>query len=174
MASGKTIDRKAGRHTPPPASYLALIRRFPLRPITSEAELDRATAVMNSLLDRGDLDHAEEDYLDVLSDLVERYEDKHHRIPTDDLSDAEMLEHLIEAKGVSQAEAARGAGIPESTISEVLSGKRQLTRKQIERIAAYFHVSPAVFLPDNENGTKHRPANNAIKGSRSGRADRKR
>ena len=155
MASGKTIDRKAGRSAPPPASYLALIRRFPLRPITSEAELDRATTVMNSLLDR-DLDPAEDDYLDVLSDLVERYEDKHHPIPTDDLTDAEMLEHLIEARSVTQAEAARGAGIAESTVSEVLAGKRRLTRGQIEKLATYFHVSPAVFMPAAENGQRNR------------------
>jgi HTH-type transcriptional regulator/antitoxin HigA len=148
VANGKTINRKLT------ASYLALIRRFPLRPITSEAELDRAIALIHELLDRDRLDSAEDDYLDVLSDLVERYEDIHHPIPTDDLSDAEMLEHLIEAKGVSQAQAAREAGIAESTLSELLSGKRQLTRKQIERLASYFHVSPAVFLSQPDNGPK--------------------
>ena len=103
MANGKTINRKLT------GSYLALIRRFPLRPIMSGAELDQATALVNELLDRDRLDAAEDDYLDVLSDLVERYENLHHPIPTDDLSDGEMLEHLIEAKGVDQAEAARGA-----------------------------------------------------------------
>lgn len=154
MASGKTIERKAGQPSPPPASYLALIRRFPLHPITSEAEPDRATAVINSLLDRADLDRAEEDYLDVLSDLVERYEDRHHAIPTDDLGDAEMLEHLIDAKGVTQAEAARGAGIAESTISEVLSGKRRLTRAQIEKLSGYFHLTPGVFMTPG-NGKKN-------------------
>ena len=140
MANGKTINRKLT------GSYLALIRRFPLLPITSETELDQAIALINELLDRDRLDAAEDDYLDVLSDLVERYEDVHHPIPTDDLSDGEMMEHLIEAKEVGQAEAARGTGIAESTVSEVLSGKRQLTRKQIEKLASYFHVSPAVFL----------------------------
>src|SRR5437016_2242642 len=114
--------------TEPSPSYLALIRRFRLRPIRSEAELDRATAVMNFLLDREDMDRDEDDYLDVLSDLIERYEEKHHPIRTDDLTEAEMLEHLIEAKGVTQAETGRGACISESTISEVLSGKRRLTR----------------------------------------------
>ncbi len=146
MASGKVIDRKAGRSAPPPASYMALIRLFPLRPITSEKELDRATTVVNGLLDRDDLDPGEEDYLDVLSDLVERYEEKHHQIPIDDLSDGEMLEHLIEAKGVTQVVVARATGIRESRISEVLSGKRKMTRTQIAKLAAYFRVSPAVFL----------------------------
>ena len=158
MASGKTIDSKAGRFAPPPASYLALIRRFPLRPLASEAELDRATAVMDALLDRGDLDPAEQDYLDVLSDLVERYEEKHHPIPTGDLTDQEMLGHLIEAKGVTQAAVARATGIQESRISEVLSGKRKLTRAQLSKLAGYFRVSPAVFTPLTNSGRNSRQA----------------
>jgi antitoxin component HigA of HigAB toxin-antitoxin module len=58
-----------------------------------------------------------------------------------------MLAHLIEAKDVTQAEVARATGIRESRISEVLSRKRKLTRTQITKLAAYFRVSPAVFLP---------------------------
>jgi plasmid maintenance system antidote protein VapI len=58
---------------------------------------------------------------------------------------------LIEAKGAAQAEVARAAGIAESTISEVLAGKRDLTRAQIGRLARYFHVTPAVFSFDEES-----------------------
>jgi len=148
VGNGKTINRKLT------GSYLALIQRFPLRPIMSEAELDQATALVNELLDRTRLDSAEDDYLDVLSDLIEHYEDKHH--PIEEVSADEMLEFLIEQKGVGQAEAARGAGIAESTVSEVLSGKRRLTRKQIEKLASYFHVSPAVFLSQPDNGPNTR------------------
>ncbi len=90
MANGKTTNRKLT------GSYLALIRRFPVRPIMSEAELDQATALVNELLDRTRLDSAEDDYLDVLSDLIERYEDKHH--PIEDVSADEMLEFLIEKR----------------------------------------------------------------------------
>ena len=77
---------------------------------------------------------------------------QHH--PIGDVSEDEMLGFLIEQKGVTQVEAARGAGIAESTISEVLSGKRRLTRGQIEKLAAYFHVSPAVFLSAAENSNR--------------------
>jgi HTH-type transcriptional regulator / antitoxin HigA len=145
VAGGKTIERKPSRRGRVTTSYLALIERFPLRPITSDAELVQATQVINSLLDRDHLDAAEEDYLDVLSDLAERYEDRHHPIP--DVSEAAMLRFLLDQRQLAQGEAARGAGIAESTISEVLSGKRQLTRTQIEKLARYFHVSPALFLP---------------------------
>src|SRR5688572_27124346 len=98
--------------------YLELVRRFPLRPLRSDAELDRAIAVINSLIDRDRLEPGEEDYLDVLGDLVEKYEDEHHPMPP--LSDAEMLRYLIESRDVTQVQAAAGTGLAESTISEVL------------------------------------------------------
>ena len=132
-------------------SYLALVRRFPLRPIRNESELDAAIAVIDSLAVRDNLNAGELDYLEVLGDLVERYEDKHH--PIEDASEAEMLAYLIEQRGVKQVEVARATGVTESTLSEVLRGKRQLTRGQITKLAAYFHVRPSVFLPNNDPAT---------------------
>jgi HTH-type transcriptional regulator/antitoxin HigA len=124
-------------------SYLRLIDRFPLRPLRSDEELDRAVALVDELLDRRDLDPGEQDYLDTLALLVERYENEAH--PIEPPSDGEMLGHLLEARGVNQAEAARGAGIAASTINEVLAGKRKLNRRHIGKLAAYFEVDPGVF-----------------------------
>src|SRR5579871_6021437 len=129
----KTAPRKL------PATYLRLIRRFPLRPIRSERELDDALAVIDSLLDAGTPDAASRDYLDVLSDLVERFEDEH--VPMPAVSDADMLRHLMEAKVVAQARVAREVGIAESTVSEVLAGRRRLTRAHIGKLASYFGVA---------------------------------
>jgi len=123
--------------------YLQLIQRFPLRPIRSDAELNEAIRMIDSLLDRRDLAPEEEDYLDVLGDLVERYESEAH--PMAPVSDAEMLRHLIEAKGVSQTAVAKATGIADSTISEAVSGKRALNRSHIGKLARYFAVSPDVF-----------------------------
>ena len=153
MADTKTRSR--GNDT-----YLELVRRCPLRPIRSEAELDRAIVMINELIDRDQLDGDEEDYLDVLGDLVERYEDKAHPILTDDLTESEMLQHLIEAKGVKQVEVVRSTGIAESTLSEVLAGKRRLTRWQMLKLAEYFHVGPAVFLtcPESKPSRARKPS----------------
>ena len=80
--------------------YLELIDQFPLRPLRSERELNRATEMIHSLVDRMDsLDTGEQDYLDVLGDLVEKYELEHH--PVGDVSDVEMLQHLIESRNIS-------------------------------------------------------------------------
>jgi HTH-type transcriptional regulator/antitoxin HigA len=123
--------------------YFELVRRFPLRPIRSDEELDEAVRMVDSLLDRGDLAPEEKDYLEVLGDLVEQYEGDAYPMPP--VSDAEMLRHLIEAKGVSQTQISDATGIADSTISEVLKGKRSLNRNHIGKLARYFNVSAEVF-----------------------------
>lgn len=125
--------------------YLEWIRAFPLRPIRSDRELGAALAVIDRLLDQKRLLRKEQDYLDVLGSLVEHYEKEQHPMPR--VSDAEMLRHLIEAKGVAQVQVARATGIAESTISAVLAGHRRLSRGHIEKLARYFHVGAEAFMP---------------------------
>ena len=126
----------------------ALVREFPLKAIESDKELDRATEIIDRLIDRGldDLTPGEEAYLDVLSDLTEKYETEQH--PIEDVEEPVMLAHLIEAKGVTQRAVARGTGIKESAISDLLAGRRAFNRSHIEKLSSYFHVSPAVFFKE--------------------------
>jgi HTH-type transcriptional regulator / antitoxin HigA len=133
----------AARHGKTKDLYFELVLRFPLRPIRSDRELDAAVKMVDSLLDRKDLAPEEKDYLEVLGDLVEQYESEAH--PMAPVSDVEMLRHLIEAKGVSQTEVSEATGIANSTISEVLKGKRSLNRGHIGKLVRYFGVSPDVF-----------------------------
>jgi len=128
-----------GRHED---RYLELVRRFPLRPLRTDADLD-AVAVLDTLTDRDELAPPEQDYLDVLTDLVEAYEDA--TIPMKPVGDAELLRALIEGKGATQAEVAAGAGLAVSIVSELLSGKRKLNRGQIGKLALFFKVKPGVF-----------------------------
>jgi len=125
------------------ARYLALVQNFPLRPIQDDEELAEASAVIDSLLDRKKLIAAEQDYLHVLGNLVEEYEDEHHDILP--LPDREMLRHLIESNELKQVELARETGIVYTTISAVLAGKRTLTREQVDKLAQYFHVPAEAF-----------------------------
>jgi HTH-type transcriptional regulator/antitoxin HigA len=133
------------RREPAGRGYLALIRQFPLRPIRSKAELDRAIAVVDALSDRKSLSPDEHDYLLVLSDIIEKYEDEFYPIPT--VSGVSMLCYLIESKGVAQARVAAETGIAESTLSEILAGKRKLGMKHVVALAQYFRVDPGLFIP---------------------------
>ena len=124
--------------------YLELILRFPLRPLRSDEDLDAAVAMIDALVSRTSLKPEESDYLEVLGDLVEAYETEAH--PFGPVSDADLLSHLIEARGVTQSDVAEATGIAVSTISEVLRGKRTLNRAHIGKLARYFHVSPDTFV----------------------------
>lgn len=123
--------------------YLELVRQFPLAPVKSEDDLKAAQRVMDGILAKGRLSKGELAYLDTLSELALAYENAHHPIPAP--SDAAMLQHLMDAKGVSQTELHQATKIPLSTISEILSGKRHFTRKTIGAFAEYFHVDKGLF-----------------------------
>src|SRR5437588_7668572 len=123
-------------------SYLELVIAFPLASIKCDDQLQEAQKVMDELLARGGLDDGAEMYLDALSDLVAAYEDEHYAI--EPASDAEMLRHLMEAKGVTQAQLNRETTIPKSTISEILAGKKPFSRQLIRKFADYFKVDASV------------------------------
>jgi HTH-type transcriptional regulator / antitoxin HigA len=148
MAPASKAGRKPKVGTTAPGgtdpTYLALIRRFPLRPIRSDAELDAASEVVDDLTNRDDLSPAESDYLDVLGDLVEKYEDEHVEMPH--VSDAAMLRSLMDEMNVKQVDVVRGTGISKTVLSLVLNGKRDLTREHIGILSKYFGVNPSSFL----------------------------
>jgi HTH-type transcriptional regulator/antitoxin HigA len=124
--------------------YFHLVREWPLRPIRSDGELDRAIRMLDSLSDRPNLSDDAKDYLLVLVDLVGKYEEEKYPIPP--VSAAEVLEHLIESRDVSQREVSTATGIAETTVSELLRGRRPMNRRHIEALARFFAVSPAVFF----------------------------
>jgi HTH-type transcriptional regulator/antitoxin HigA len=124
-------------------SYLDLVLMFPLTSIRSDEHLEAAQEMSDELLAKGELDEGEQLYLDGLSDLVADYEDEHHAI--EPASDADMLRHLMEARGVTQAQLHRDTGIAKSTISEMLAGRKAFTRQIIRKLADFFHVDVGIL-----------------------------
>ena len=125
-------------------SYWELVKRFPLIHIRDDDHLDEALAVLTSLLEQ-ERDAGAQEYLDVLTDLVGAYEDEHVTIPN--VSEVDVLRELMRSNGLSQMELARRVGISQSTISAILSGARSLTKDQVVKLARFFGISPAAFLP---------------------------
>lgn len=75
---------------------------------------------------------------------VMAYEAQHFPIP--EASGAEMLAFMLEQRGLSQHELARATGIPQSTISNLLAGKRDFTAAHARAFASYFGGNPGTFL----------------------------
>lgn len=126
-------------------SYGDLITEFPLRPIRTDSQLERAGQIAFRLATQGSLSRDEQDYLDVLSDLVEKYEDEHHPLP-ENISGVEALQFLIEENGLTVAKLSAKTGIRASTLSEILNGKRSLGLRHIQKLCAYFRAAPSLFL----------------------------
>ncbi len=127
--------------------YLDLVRRFPLRPVRTETEYDAAIAVVNALAIRGedDLTAGEADYLDVLADLVSKYEEQHHRLPMRTGTPLERLGYIVEQAGLSASDLGRLLG-NRGLGATLLAGRRELSKAHIRILADHFKVEPGYFL----------------------------
>ena len=90
------------------------------------------------------LNREEQDYVEILTHEIERYEAIAYPMPA--VSPAAMLRHLLEARSVALSEVAQATTISLSTLSSVLNGKRELNLIHIRKLAPYFGVEPGVFL----------------------------
>ena len=61
----------------------------------------------------------------------------------------------MRSNSLSQTDLARKVGIVQSTISAVLNGRRKLTKNQVVKLAEFFNVAPAAFLPSRATGKQN-------------------
>ncbi len=116
----------------------------PLFSIRNEKEYDLAIERLNALIDEiGDNEeHPLYDLLDTLGAVIHTYEEKYYPMP--ECSGVEMLQFLMEAHHLEPSDLPE-IGTPD-TVLEILNGKRELTVKHLQALAARFHVSPTVFM----------------------------
>ena len=135
-----TLDIKSLQKT-----WAAFDRIAHLRPIRTDEEYDRTVSLMNYLLDMvGDReDHALSGLLDLVSELVMDYDTKHFAIEA--AEPKEVLRYLIELRSLKQGDLAEI--VPQSNLSAILAGKRKISATLAGKLARFFNVSPAVFVP---------------------------
>ncbi|MFI5378671.1 MAG: type II toxin-antitoxin system HigA family antitoxin [Tepidisphaerales bacterium] len=126
--------------------YMELVGRFPLRPIRSDAEYHKASAVMMSLAMKGEkrLSSGERDYLDAITVFVGRYDDEHYPL-AGKCTPLECLKYLMEENGMKAIDLGELVG-GRGQASLILHGRRDLSKANIRALATRFKVSPALFL----------------------------
>jgi HTH-type transcriptional regulator/antitoxin HigA len=126
------------------AAWRPLHELVGLSAIRGEVEYQRMLRLTNLLLDQigGDETHPLMGLLDLVSDLVEKYEDEHRPIPK--ASPIEVLRFLMKQGGLRQEDLKDCA--PQGYISEVLAGKRSISKQVAKKLAASFKVSPELFI----------------------------
>ena len=126
------------------ADAATMIRQGAPHIIRSDKELEEYTRALFELTEKQDPTSEEEKAIELLTLLIEHYEGEHDwRVPK--AKPVDVLRFLLEQNGLSHRDIASELA-SESTVSLILSGKRQLNRAHIERLSERFHVSPAVFL----------------------------
>jgi len=126
------------------ANPARMIERGAPHVIHSEEQLAAYTKALYQLTAEPRPTVAQVKAIELLTLLIERYEQEHYTVPK--ASSADVLRFLIEQHGLRQRDLARELG-GESVVSEMLSGKRKLNAVHIEQLSKRFHVSPAVFFP---------------------------
>jgi HTH-type transcriptional regulator/antitoxin HigA len=125
------------------ANPTEMIRRGAPHLIHSDQELAQYTEALLRLTAKPHSTPEEEEAIELLTLLIERYEAERYPIP--DADPIDVLRFLLRQNGLSQRDIAAELG-SESTVSLVLSGKRRLSRDHIARLGRRFHVSPSVFF----------------------------
>ncbi len=127
------------------SSWVAFDAMVHLRPIHDAAGYDQTVALMNSLLDvvGEDEDHALSGLLELVGDIVAKYEREHYAI--EPAAPKDSLRFLIEARGLTQEDLS--TIVPQSNLSAILSGKRKISATLAGKLGKFFGVSPALFVP---------------------------
>ena len=124
--------------------YKALCELVPLKPITKKTEYEAAVEHLNQLLDAGGANQAHPlaGLVEALGELIQTYEKR--QTPMPDAEPRQVLRYLMEEHGLRQTDLAGIAS--QGMISDVLSGRREISKALAKKLAAKFDISAAVFL----------------------------
>jgi HTH-type transcriptional regulator/antitoxin HigA len=142
MTTAKTIRCRAMDR------YLELIQQFPLRPIHNKAEFKEAQKIIDrfAVAGEGSLRDGEQDYFDTLILLVDAYESKNDLVDTSNIDPIEVLKHLMEEHEMTTTGLGKIIG-SKGVASEILNGKRGMSKAHIVKLAEHFSVDPSAFFP---------------------------
>jgi|SRR5580693_6004866 HTH-type transcriptional regulator/antitoxin HigA len=112
--------------------------------IHNDKELEVYTEALFKLTALDKPSRSQMEAIDLLSLLIENYEDEHWPIPAAD--PVSVVKYLIEKGGLTQRDLIPEFGT-ESAVSMFLSGQRNLSLEQVKKLCARFKLSADVFLP---------------------------
>jgi len=115
-----------------------------LRPIRGLADFERVHALTDALSDEvgDDESHPLFSMLELAMALMQRWEDEHVMLP--DVEPKEVLRYLLEEHELKQKDL-RDVASP-TLISDILAGRREISRSLAKRLADRFNVDVSAFL----------------------------
>jgi HTH-type transcriptional regulator/antitoxin HigA len=125
-------------------AWVALQQHALLSPIRNHADFQRVHALTDALTDEvgDDQTHPLFSMLELTMELIERWEDGHVVIP--DTEPKEVLRYLLEENDLKQKDLSDIAS--PTLISDILAGRREISRVLAKRLADRFNVNVSAFL----------------------------
>ncbi len=139
------MEEKMDTQTLNPVAYGKLLAKVQPHAIKDEREYDRLVAEVGRLMERGDKNLSPEEIslLEMMSILIEEYDRKHY--PLSPSQPHQMLAFLMEQRDLEPHDLWPVLG-SKSRVSEILSGKRAISKAQAKKLAEFFHVSVDLFI----------------------------
>ncbi len=125
--------------------YGKLLSKTLPKVIETKAENERMLAVVESLLEKGEdaLTPEEDALLELLTGLIHDFESRAYPIPKSEPH--EIVAYLLEVRGLQPTDLWPVLG-SKSRVSEILSGKRSISKEQAKRLAEFFRVGVELFI----------------------------
>lgn len=127
-----------------PKTYAGLMAKHLIRPIHDQVDADNAAETID-LLAGHSLNAEQSDYLDLLSDLYEKWESA--QFPIAQAKGAELLQLVLAERNEGAADLAKLIGVDPSLAYRIVRGERQLTAVQIRKVADAYGLDAAALLP---------------------------
>ena len=125
------------------ANPVEMIERGAPRIIHNDAELEQYTEALFNLTALENPTPPQQEAIELLTLLVERYEQTHYPIPV--VGAVSVVKFLIEHQGLTQRDLIPQFGT-ESAVSMFLAGQRKLTLKQVQNLSARFKLPADIFI----------------------------
>ena len=102
-------------------------------------------AAVETLLDKGEqrLSPEESALLETMAILIQAYDDRHHPLPP--VAPNKTLAYLMETSGLAPKDLLPVFGT-RGRVSEVLNGKRSISKEQAKKLASVFKVAADLFI----------------------------
>ncbi|MFB6274660.1 MAG: type II toxin-antitoxin system HigA family antitoxin [Halothece sp.] len=113
--------------------------------IETEEQYNKALSITENLFFKENRTQYEEQILDVWTVLIEMYENQVFS-PGEASTPVSSLKFLMESQGITQADLVRKGVGSSGVVSEIINGKREISKQQIKKLAEIFHVSSDVFI----------------------------
>lgn len=127
-----------------PARYKRLLSRAMPVIIQTEEDNDRMLAEAEKLMAKGENLTPEEDaLLRLLATLIQDFEEKFYQPRA--ATPLEILHHLMDARDLKQSDLLEVFG-SKGIASEVVNGKRSISKAQAKALAKFFGVSADLFI----------------------------